>query len=168
MEYLDLYDKDKKLTGERIIRGKGKPQVPEGNYINIVIIFIENSERKFLFQKTSKEKGNEWATTGGHVQSGQTSSEAIIAEVREELGIDISNDNFELIDSSIFGIAFMDVYYLKKDVKATDLKLQSEEVESVEWLTMEDVKSLIASGKLRKGNIAGFEKLANLIDKEEI
>lgn len=56
MEYLDLYDKDKKLTGERIIRGKGKPKVPENSYINIVIIFIQNSDGKFLFQVTSKDR----------------------------------------------------------------------------------------------------------------
>ena len=44
MEYLDLYDENKRLTGEKIIRKKGKPTVPQNNYINIVVIFIQNSE----------------------------------------------------------------------------------------------------------------------------
>ncbi len=70
LEYLDLYDENKNLTGEKIIRPKGKPQVPKNRYINLVIIFIRNSKGEFLFQKTSKEKGSVWATTGGHVQSG--------------------------------------------------------------------------------------------------
>lgn len=65
MEYLDLYDINKNLTGEKIVRGKGKPIVPENNYINIVIIFIQNSRNEFLFQITSKDKGQELATTGG-------------------------------------------------------------------------------------------------------
>lgn len=41
MEYLDLYDKDKNLTGEKILRGNAKQDIPEGKFINIAIIFIE-------------------------------------------------------------------------------------------------------------------------------
>ena len=164
MEYLDLYDVNKDLTGEKIVRGKGKPQVPENNYINIVIIFMQNSEGKFLFQITSKEKGNEIATTGGHVKSGQTSYEAILAEVDEELGLDISKEDVKMIDSYIFGIAFMDVYYLNKDINISDLKLQDDEVESVEWFTIDRVKELINEGKVRKGNIKAFESILNYLN----
>ena len=164
MEYLDLYDVNKKLTGEKIVRGKGKPQVPENNYINIVIIFMQNSEGKFLFQITSKEKGNEIATTGGHVKSGQTSYEAILAEVDEELGLDISKEDVKMIDSYIFGVAFMDVYYLNKDINISDLKLQDDEVESVEWFTIDRIKELINEGKVRKGNIKAFESILNYLN----
>lgn len=165
MEYLDLYDVNKNLTGEKIVRGKGKPQVPENNYINIVIIFIQNSEGKFLFQITSKEKGNEIATTGGHVKSGQTSYEAILAEVNEELGLDISNEEIKMIDSYIFGFAFMDVYYLNKNINISDLKLQDDEVESVEWFTINQIKKLIEEGKVRKGNINAFDSVLSYIEK---
>lgn len=163
MEYLDLYDVNKDLTGEKIVRGKGKPQVPENNYINIVIIFMQNSEGKFLFQITSREKGNEIATTGGHVKSGQTSYEAILAEVDEELGLDISKEDVKMIDSYIFGVAFMDVYYLNKDINISDLKLQDDEVESVEWFTIDRIKELINEGKVRKGNIKAFESILNYL-----
>lgn len=168
MEYLDLYDENKNLTGEKIIRDNGKPNVPDGRYINIVIIFIQNFKGQFLMQMTSKEKNNEWATTGGHVKSGQTSEEAIILEVYEELGLDISKEKIKLIDSSIFGIAFMDVYYMKKDIDIKELKLQKEEVSSVSWLSIEQINQLIHSGNLRKGNIMGFEKLKNLLKNNEI
>lgn len=164
MEYLDLYDVNKNLTGEKIVRGKGKPQVPENNYINIVIIFMQNSEGKFLFQITSKEKGNEIATTGGHVKSGQTSYEAILAEVDEELGLDISKEDVKMIDSYIFGVAFMDVYYLNKDINISDLKLQDDEVDSVEWFTVDKIKELINEGKVRKGNIKAFESILNYLN----
>lgn len=164
MEYLDLYDENKNLTGEKIVRGKGKPQVPENNYINIVIIFMQNSEGKFLFQITSKEKGNEIATTGGHVKSGQTSYEAILAEVEEELGLDISKEDVKMIDSYIFGVAFIDAYYLNKDINISDLKLQEDEVESVEWFTIDRIKELINEGKVRKGNIKAFESILNYLE----
>lgn len=167
MEYLDLYDENKQLTGEKIVRGKGKPIVPENNYINIVIIFIQNSEGKFLFQVTSKDKGSEIATTGGHVKSGQTSQEAILCEVEEELGLDISNEDAKMIDSYIFGIAFMDVYYLKKDINENDLTLQDEEVEFVEWLSIDEVKELISQEKLRKGNIKAFESVLYYLENNK-
>lgn len=168
LEYLDLYDENKNLTGEKIIRPKGKPQVPKNRYINLVIIFIRNSKGEFLFQKTSKEKGSVWATTGGHVQSGQTSENAIINEVSEELGIDISADNFKLIDTSKFGIVFIDTYYLKKDIDINNLKLQVEEVELVEWLSLQKINNLIAHNKLRKSNIKAFEKIVALIENSQI
>lgn len=164
MEYLDLYDINKNLTGEKIVRGKGKPQVPENNYINIVIIFMQNSEGKFLFQITSKEKGNEIATTGGHVKSGQTSYEAILVEVEEELGLDISKEDVKMIDSYIFGVAFMDVYYLSKDINISDLRLQDDEVESVEWFTIDRIKELITEGKVRKGNIKAFDSILEYLN----
>lgn len=168
MEYLDLYDKNKNLTGETIIREKGKPQVPDGRYINIVLIFIRNSDGKFLMQMTSKEKGSEWATTGGHVKSGQTSMDAVISEVKEELGIDISNDDIKMIDSSIFGFAILDVYYLDKNIDIENLALQKEEVEYVKLLSTEQIEDLIRDGKLRKSNIVGFEKIKSLLENGNI
>lgn len=167
MEYLDLYDENKKLTGEKIIRSKGKPQLPKNKYINIVIIFIQNNKGEFLFQMTSKEKESEIATTGGVVKSGQTSYEAILDEVSEELGIDISNDEVKMINSYIFGVAFMDVYYLNKDININDLKLQEEEVESVEWFTIDKIKELINEGKIRKSNINGFNCILEYLENNK-
>ena len=53
MEKRDLYDKDKNLTGKTIL--KNFP-IPKGYYILVVLIFIQNSEGKFLIQKRSKLK----------------------------------------------------------------------------------------------------------------
>ena len=88
MEYLNLYDKEGNLTNEKGIRGEKTDKL-----VGIVIIFIENSNGEFLIQKTSKSRENVYATTGGHVSYGSTFKETVINEVKEELGIDISNDN---------------------------------------------------------------------------
>ena len=55
MEYLDLYDENRNLIGEKILRSRDM-KIEDGKYIYIVIVFIQNSEGKFLIQKTSKEK----------------------------------------------------------------------------------------------------------------
>ena len=70
MEIRDLYDENKNLTGETIFKGE---QIPEGRFGYVVLSFIQNSEGKFLIQKTSKEKGHVFATTGGLVKSGSNS-----------------------------------------------------------------------------------------------
>ena len=151
MEYLDLYDKNKKLTGKKILRGVD--EIPKDNYINIVVIFIENSKGEFLIQKTSIKKGSIWATTGGHVKSGQTSKEAIIEETKEELGIDISKEKIKLIVSKRFDDVFIDSYYLKKDINIDKLLLQKEEVELVKWLSIDEINKLIKENKFRESNI---------------
>lgn len=63
MECLDIYDENKKKTGKIIVRGV-KPE--ENEHILLSIIFIKNSEGKYLIQKTSKEKGGHYSSTGGH------------------------------------------------------------------------------------------------------
>ncbi len=163
MEYLDLYDVNGNLTGESIPRTKDKGNVPEGKYIKLVLIFIQNSDNKFLFQTTSECKGHVIATTGGHVQSGQTSKEAVINEVSEELGIDITNEDYKFIGSKIFKLAITDIYYLKKDIDLNNIVLQEEEVESVNWLSIDEINKLISEDKLRKGNIEPFKEVLEYI-----
>ena len=158
MEYLDLYDENKNLTGEKILRSKDM-KIEPGKYINIVIVFIKNSENKFLIQKTSKEKGSIWATTGGHVKAGTTCDEAIIEEIKEELGIDISTNELKHIATNKFSVLYQDVYYLKKDIDINDITLQKEEVEYVKWLTKEEINELIQKDEFRKSNIGAFKSL---------
>ena len=43
MEYRDLYDKDRNLTGKTIAKGE---EIPNGYYIRVVVCFMENSEGK--------------------------------------------------------------------------------------------------------------------------
>lgn len=153
-ELLDLYDENRNLTGEVVKRSKDiKPEVPDGRFINIVIIFMENSRGEFLIQHTSVEKGGVYATTGGHVKSGFTSREGIITEVSEELGIDISNLDFKLFETVKFNKGFLDVYYLKCDIDINDLVYQEDEVESCSWMSINDILELMHEDKLRKSNI---------------
>ena len=163
MEYLDLYDENRNFTGKKILRGSEKPK--KGNYINIVIIFIKNDEDEFLIQNTSKEKNSICATTGAHVKSGQTFNEAIIEEVKEELGLDISKENIKLICTEKFDFAFQDAYYLERNIDIDEIKLQKEEVEYVKWLSVDEIKDLINKGEFRKGNIVAFEKV---LEKEKL
>ena len=162
-EYTDLYDENKNLTGEKLFREKGtKLIVPKGRYSVVVLVFIENSKGEFLFQMTSKRKKNVWATTGGHVKSGQTSKEAIIEEMKEELGIDINEDEVKLFKTYKYDDAFKDVFYIKKDIDINSLTYEKDEVEYVKYLTKDEILDLINNnGNIRKTNIDAFLDIIN-------
>lgn len=162
-EYTDLYDENKNLTGEKLFREKGtKLIVPKGRYSVVVLVFIENSKGEFLFQMTSKRKKNVWATTGGHVKSGQTSKEAIIEEIKEELGIDINENEVKLFKTYKYDDAFKDVFYIKKDIDINSLTYEKDEVEYVKYLTKDEILDLINNnGNIRKTNIDAFLDIIN-------
>ena len=166
MEKRDLYDENRELTGETVY--KGEP-IPEGKYIIVVLVYIQNSEGKFLIQKRSKFKDGKYATTGGHVKSGETSVEGILSEVREELGLELNPDDLVLYygNHSAEQQVFWDDYYIKLDIDdISKLKLQEEEVESVKWATAEEMKQMMKDGEFLRNHYEEFEILLDWLDKK--
>lgn len=162
MELRDLYDKDRKLTGEKIYKGQN---IPQGRYYITVVIFIQNSKNEFLLQKRSKKKDGKWATTGGHPIFGQTSEEGIITEVKEELDIDIVSENIKLFKTIKTKDDFVDIYYLKEDVDITKIKIQKEEVSDIKWATIEEIKKLIKSEAFSTSHAEFFQFCLDYLKK---
>lgn len=145
MEKRDLYDINRNLTGETIY--KGEP-IPDNRYIIVVLSLMQNSKGEFLIQKRSVQKDGKYASTGGHVKSGETSIQGIISEIKEEIGLNVQENELELIytDREDKEQVFFDVYYLNKDFDIADLVLEEDEVESVEWASLDRIKQLINDG----------------------
>lgn len=161
MEKRDLYDENRNCTGETIYKGE---KIPDGRYILVVLIFIQNSKGEFLIQKRSKEKNGKYATTGGHPKSGEDSIQGIIAEVREEIGLKLNAKDLKLYFSgkSKEAQVFYDDYYVKMDIQnINELKLQKEEVDSIEWLSEIEISSLMKNDKFFKNHFEEFENLQN-------
>lgn len=165
MEKRDLYDENRKLTGETIYKGE---EIPDGKYIIVVLVYIQNSEGKFLIQKRSEIKNGKFATTGGHPKSGGDSLQGIITEVKEEIGLDVKPDNLQLFFSERFDDekVFGDAYYVKMDIENIEnLKLQEEEVDSVHWFSADEIKEQMKQGKFFKNHYEEFEILLNWLNK---
>ena len=160
MEYRDLYNLDRTLTGKKIMAGE---PIPIGSYIMVVIIFIENDKSEFLIQKCSAEKGGKWAMTGGHPKSGETSLEGIITEVKEELGIKIGNPILFKQGNSHDHLG--DLYYLKANIDLNDLTIQKEEISDVKWATVDEIDELMAKGEFKKGHYVMLEDCLNYLKK---
>lgn len=153
MEYRDLYDENRKLTGEKILKDD---KIPEGKYINTVVIFIENARGELLLQVNKKY--NKWSTTGGHPKSGETSVEGIITEVKEELGIDISSDEVILFKTIQTEDDFVDLYYLNKDIDLMDIN-RNEEVGEVGWFNEDEILEMISKKKLIPSHVTFYKEL---------
>ncbi len=167
MEKRDLYDKDRNLTGKKIY--KGEP-VPEGNYIIVVLVYIQNSDGKFLIQKRSQRKNGLYATTGGHPKSGEDSVQGIITEVKEEIGVDIKAENLVRYHGgrSDTEHVFFDDYYIKMNIEnINNLVLQKEEVESVHWFSAEEVTESMKNGTFFINHYEEFEILLDRLDKSK-
>lgn len=162
MEKRDLYDINKNLTGETIF--KGEP-IPKDRYIMVVLIFIQNSKGEFLIQKRSPQKDGSYASTGGHPKTGETSVQGMLTEIKEEIGLDLLPKDIKLYysDRDDDENVFFDLYYMKKDIDISTLTLQKEEVDFVEWDSLEEIDRLKAEGKFKISHYEALERLRKLL-----
>ena len=166
MEKRDLYDINRDLTGETVFKGE---EIPDGRYIVVVLVYIQNSDGKFLIQKRSEIKNGKYATTGGHPKSGENSLQGIITEVEEEIGLKLKKEDLQLYFSgrSDKEKVFWDDYYIKMDVpNIEDLKLQKEEVDSLHWFSEIEIKELMKQDKFFKNHYEEFEILVDWLDNK--
>lgn len=101
----------------------------------------------FLFKSVRLIKGGDWANTGGHPKTGESSLEGIVTEVKEELGININPNKLTLFKTIKTEDDFIDLYYLKANINLDNLVLQEEEVQSVAWFSIDEINSLIEQGQ---------------------
>lgn len=160
MEMRDLYDINRNLIGKAIEKDA---EIPNGNYIMMVVVFIQNNNNDFLIQKRSIEKGGKWATTGGHPKSGETSLQGILTEVKEELGIEI--DNPILFKKASGKNTLCDLYYIKKEIDLSKIKTQKEEVDDIKWASIEEIEDLMNNNKFNKGHYMMFKDCLEFLNK---
>ena len=152
MELLDVYDDNGKKTGRIVVRGAKDEAFAEGEHIAVAIIYIENDKDEFLIQKTSEEKGGNYSSTGGHVNHDEEPIDTIKREVKEELGVDISNDKIIDLGYLIFDFPVRFIFYLRKNIDLKDVVLQKEEVESVSYMSKDELNSIIDEGLMHKAH----------------
>lgn len=148
MEFWDLYDIDRRATGELHPRGV---RMPEGRYHLVVHVVIFNTQGEMLIQQRQPFKEgwpNMWdVTVGGSAVAGDTSRTAAQREVQEEIGLRIDLTN-ELPKLTIpFSTGFDDIYTLVQDVDLSALSLQESEVQAVRWASEAEILDMLADGR---------------------
>ncbi len=123
----------------------------KGLWHKAVAVFIINSKKQVLLQKRSKNKKmwpDMWdISAGGHVLAGEFGFQAIIREIKEELGLSVKKEEIIFIGCStsinkkgdILNKHFNEYYIVTKDIDEKKLKLQKEEVSEVKWINKEEI-----------------------------
>ncbi len=167
MELIDLYDKNGNKLDKTYLRGDHSHKFGKDEHIPIVMIYIENSNGEFLIQKTSKEKGSIYSSTGGHVDSGEEINDALIREVKEELGIDIDINEVEFVGHFITGAPIRFLYYLKKDIDINKCVIDKNEVEFVKYMSVNEINNLIEERLFLESHAICFNKILEYKEKNE-
>ena len=104
-----------------------------------------------IYDKDKKRTGklmkrNDWNMKPG-VNAGEDSKDAIIREIKEEVGIDVSNAKgghiytYKNESPEEKNNYFVDVYNFVLDFKASDIKVQEEEVLEFNIATFEEIQN---------------------------
>lgn len=100
-EFFDVLNEFGEFTGETATR---KECHEKGLWHRAVYAFIIDNDSNILLQKRSGNKKlwpNLWdVTVGGHVDSGEFGRQALIREVKEELGIEINDNDIKYLVGS--------------------------------------------------------------------
>ena len=140
MEIWDIYDKNRQKTDKTMVRGT---PFEKGNYITVIHGCIFNHKNEMLIQQRQSTKNgwpNLWdVTVGGSAVHNETSSEAFIRELYEELGIEVHDKDLRPHITINFENGFDDFYLIEQEVNLEDIKLQYEEVQAVKWATQEEI-----------------------------
>ena len=154
-ELIDLYDADRKPIGKTIPREGAF--LHEGEYMLYVLAIVQNTEGNYLITQRSMDKhwaAGWWEVTGGGVLSGETSVQAVVREVGEEVGLDVSAQHDQLtpvyayrnVDLKRGDNYIVDIYHFHLDVDENDVTLQDSEAIGCAFATWEEIEQLADDG----------------------
>lgn len=144
MEQFDIYDKNRILTGNTVVRGT---KLNKDELHLVVHICIFNSKNQLLIQQRQSLKES-WPdmwdiTAGGCAVSGETSSQAAERETLEEIGYKIDLSTERPYFTINFERGFDDYYLLEREIDIDSLSLQHEEVQRVKWASKEEILQMV-------------------------
>ena len=147
VELWDILDKDGRLTGRTIERGK---PLKKGEYHLIVHIWIRNSKGEYLIQKRSSQAGawpGVWGVAGGSAISGESSLDAALREVKEELRLSFEPDALKRLYRVRYKSVFSDLWIVCRDINLKDVRMQKEEVSEVKYACIDEILSMMESNE---------------------
>lgn len=149
MEYWDIYDSEKRLTGRRMQRNDW--HMKPGDYHLTVLALIRDVKGRILI--TQRKADKEWAPLkweipGGGVRAGETSEEAVRREVAEETGLHFTREQGRCIHTyrsdspAEQNNYFVDIYEFRGDFTQEDIEIQADEVESFRLASPAEIRAL--------------------------
>jgi 8-oxo-dGTP pyrophosphatase MutT (NUDIX family) len=142
MEFNDIYDENRNLTGRLHRRGK---RWHKGEYGLVVCVWVYDGAGKVLMTKRAPGKSfaGTWENSGGAALAGETSLQAIRRELFEETGIQAEESEFELLETGRDSNAFYDYYCLRRQTPIEDIVLLPGETVDAKWVSIDEVYEMV-------------------------
>lgn len=169
MEYWDIYDSRKQLTGRKMLRNDW--HMEPGDYHLTVLALIRDAQGRILI--TQRKADKEWAPLkweipGGGVRAGETSQEAVLREVAEETGLHFSPEQARCIHTYRSDSPeernnyFVDIYEFRGNFVPGQVKIQEDEVENFRLATGAEIREL---GE--REDFLHYRRLADFLERGE-
>ena len=135
-----VYDKEGKLR--KLINTNKEKQLNDDEWLNGVTCFVINEKGEALIEK----RVNKGLTPGkldlcsGHVDGEETQTQAMIRELKEELGIEFSKKEaifLKEVRRDKIPPNFKDLWLFKRDVKDEEITFPDGETTDFMWVTID-------------------------------
>ena len=152
-ELIDIYDRNRTFTGLTVPREGARME--KGQYMLYVLAIIQDMQGRILITQRSQDKhwaAGWWEVTGGGVSAGETSEQAIVRELAEEVGLDVAGYPLELVysyeneDLESGDNYIVDIYRFKLDFTVDDVVLQASEAVDCKLVTFDEIEQLAKQG----------------------
>lgn len=144
MEYWDVYDKKGKWKRRAIRKGE---RLKNNEYHIIVEGWILRDDGNFIIQRRALNKksfaGMWYCSAGGSVISRETPKEGMVREFKEELGIEISEDELKLKRIITEKNTIFYIFLVRKNISLDEITLQEEEVMDVDLADPSKIRKMI-------------------------
>lgn len=147
MEWNDIYDAERNLTGRIHLRGT---RWHKGEYGLVACVWVYDGKGNILLTRRAPEKSGagSWENSGGAVQAGETSLEGVVRELFEETGIQADPKDFELLGTERDKNTHYDHYCVRAMVPLSEIRLLPGETDDVQWATFSRIHALIENGDI--------------------
>lgn len=145
-EYLDIVTENNEPTGESASRAEVHEKGLYHRVVNVLFFRLRDNKVQLLCHQRSnrvEQNARRWdPAIGGHVQSGKTVGEALLDEIREEVGLELASKDF--IEGPCLKISDPNEkkfnYFYFYNLESTDgLKVNPREISTIQFMDVEQV-----------------------------
>ena len=173
-EYIDIVTKKGEPTGKTALKSKAHQN---GWYHNTIHVWLYTLKGEILLQQRSHKKIIHpllWdVSTAGHIDAGESFIEAALRETKEEIGLQLQQENLQKIGAFLHETDYGDiqdnefhqVYIAELKADISQLQPQEAEVEALKLVSFKEFETLLAQSKTNNHFISTNTSYYNFVLK---
>lgn len=165
MEYWDVCDSGGNKLGYQKC---AEEEFLQDEYHVGASLWIADPKGRLLIQKraASKKTGpNLWSITGGKVRAGESSADACLREVREEIGLFFDSKDIHFLYRSTGSNYLYDDYIVIVNPSLHQMVLDQAEVSQVKWASIKEICDLYEKSEFMYNRISDLSKVEDYLKK---